>query len=77
MSNFGDKNILIKLRSQEEEVRFDCNDMTPLQDSLTVTYLHTYIINFSLLQLTLIKLPESPILKNVGPTINMRTYITF
>ena len=30
MSKLGDKNILIKLRSQEEEVRFDCNDMTPL-----------------------------------------------
>ena len=65
MSNFGDKNILIKLGSYEQEVRFDCNDMTPLYESLT--HLLTYIINFSLLsrcQLTLIKLPSSPNLKN-------------
>ena len=63
MSNFGD---LIKLGSYEQEVRFDCNDMTSLYDGLT--HLVTFFINFSLLQrylLTLIKLPASPILKNV------------
>ena len=65
MSNFGD---LIKLGSYEQEVRFDCNDMTPLYDCLT--HLVTYIITLTLFQrylLTRIKLqPASPILKNLG-----------